>query len=51
VRIPPKRDDVLAVRNGQVRNCTWACSGAYTIEEFDHAQALGLDCLVYEIDE
>jgi hypothetical protein len=29
----------------------WRGYGAYTIEEFDHAQALGLDCLVYEIDE
>ena len=26
----------------------WRGYGAYTVEEFDHAQALGLDCLVYE---
>lgn len=26
----------------------WRGYGAYTVEEFDHAQAMGLDCLVYE---
>lgn len=26
----------------------WKGYGAYTIEEFEHAQALGMDCLIYE---
>jgi tetratricopeptide (TPR) repeat protein len=26
----------------------WKGYGAYTIEEFDHAQLLGMDCLIYE---
>ena len=29
----------------------WKGYGAYTIEEFEHAQMLGMDCLIYLGDE